>query len=208
MNKILIEAQYIGTCSYWNLLLKADKIILDAEEHFEKRSYRNRAHILGANGVLRLSIPLERGKHQHSKMKDVKISYNERWHDLHWQSFTSAYRRSPFFEYYEDNFKKFYAQKYESLLDYNFQLIQTISKILKTELPIIFADKYYTKTEIDAIDYRSFILPNQSPLIIAEQYTQVFSDRFSFEPDLCVLDALFNLGNRTKDYLMGLPLKS
>lgn len=208
MNKILIEAQYIGTCSYWNLLLKADKIILDAEEHFEKRSYRNRAHILGANGVLRLSIPLERGKHQHSKMKDVKISYNERWHDLHWQSFTSAYRRSPFFEYYEDNFKKFYVQKYESLLDYNFQLIQTISKILKTELPIIFADKYYTKNEIDAIDYRSFILPNQSPLIIAEQYTQVFSDRFSFEPDLCVLDALFNLGNRTKDYLMGLPLKS
>ena len=81
MNKILIEAQYIGTCSYWNLLLKADKIILDAEEHFEKRSYRNRAHILGANGVLRLSIPLARGTHQHSKMKDVKISYNERWHD-------------------------------------------------------------------------------------------------------------------------------
>ncbi len=208
MNKILIEAQYIGTCSYWNLLLKSDKIILDAEEHFEKRSYRNRAHILGANGVLRLSIPLERGKHQHSKMKDVKISYNERWYDLHWQSFTSAYRRSPFFEYYEDNFKRFYTQKYESLLDYNFQLIQTISKILKTELPIIFADKYYTKNEIDAIDCRSFILPNQSPLIISEHYTQVFSDRFSFEPDLCMLDALFNLGNRTKDYLMGLPLKS
>ena len=102
MNSILIESQYIGACSYWNILLKSSAITIDKEEHYTKRSYRNRAHILGANGLLRLSIPLERGKQQHSKMKDVRISYNERWQDLHWQSFTSAYRRSPFFEYYED----------------------------------------------------------------------------------------------------------
>lgn len=208
MNKILIEAQYFGSCSYWNLLLNASEILLDREEHFVKRSYRNRAHILGANGVLRLSIPLERGKNQHSKMKDVKISYNERWQDLHWQSFTAAYRRSPFFEYYEDQFKKMYEQKYESLLDFNFQLIQLISKILKMELPITFTDKYYAKEEIDAIDYRSLILPNQSPLIFPEKYTQVFNDRFPFVADLCVLDALFNLGNATKTYLMSLQLKS
>ena len=58
MNAILIESQYIGSCSYWNLLLKAETIVIDQHEHFVKRSYRNRAHILGANGLLRLSIPL------------------------------------------------------------------------------------------------------------------------------------------------------
>jgi hypothetical protein len=208
MNSILIESQYIGACSYWNILLKSSAITIDKEEHYTKRSYRNRAHILGANGLLRLSIPLERGKQQHSKMKDVRISYNERWQDLHWQSFTSAYRRSPFFEYYEDYFRKFYEGKYEFLLEYNTQFIQTIAKILKVELPISFSEQYFTKDTFEGDDYRNIILPNK---VFAnkdiETYLQVFNDRFPFEKDLCVLDALFNLGNGTKQYLESITFK-
>ena len=84
MRNILIESQYIGSCSYWKLLLDADTVVIDKHEHYVKRSYRNRAHILGANGLLRLSIPLESGKHQHAAMHDVRISYNQAWQNLHW----------------------------------------------------------------------------------------------------------------------------
>ena len=75
------------------------------------------------------------------------ISYNERWQDLHWQSFISAYRRSPFFEYYEEEFRKLYTTKFEFLVDFNFQMMQLIAKILKkTELSVTFADKYYPES--------------------------------------------------------------
>lgn len=206
MNAVLIESQYIGSCSYWNLLLNSNEIYIDQHEHYVRRSYRNRAHILGANGLLRLSIPLEHGKSQHAAMKDVHISYNERWQDLHWHSFTSAYRRSPFFEYYEDYFRKFYEDKFELLSDYNFQLMQTIATILNVELPVQFTNKYYTKDTFSGTDLRSHFSPNKQTALDFVSYPQVFNDRFPFEKDLCVLDVLFNVGTRSKEYLLNIKL--
>ncbi len=201
MNTILIESQYTGSCSYWNMLLKARYIVIDNHEHYVRRSYRNRAHILGANGLLRLSVPLEHGKSQHAAMKDVRISYNENWQNLHWHSFTSAYRRSPFFEFYEDHFRKFYEDKFELLIDYNLQFMQTIAVILKTELAVSFSEKYYKKDEFYGTDYRGFIMPGKINTTDFTSYPQVFNDRFPFEKDLCVLDLLFNVGTRSKEYL-------
>ncbi len=200
MNQILIEAQYIGSCSYWANLLKVDRIYLDSHEHYAKRSYRNRAHILGANGLLRLSIPLASGKHQHSAMKDVRITYNEPWQKLHWQSFTSAYRRSPFFEFYEDAFASFYRDQFQFLFEYNIALMKVIAKILRTELPIVITDVYSAVPPEGIRDLRNLIIPGRvyTPL---PPYTQVFSDRFDFINDLSVLDVLFNLGNNSKNYL-------
>jgi hypothetical protein len=205
MNQILVEAQYIGSCSFWAHLLQADKIYLDGHEHYVKRSYRNRAHILGANGLLRLSIPLVSGKHQHSAMKDVRISYNEPWQKLHWQSFTSAYRRSPFFEFYEDQFTPFYTEQYEYLLTYNVAFMKAISKILKIELPIDFTEAYAAVPSGSVKDLRNSIKPGALTKDLSP-YTQVFSDRFEFSNDLCVLDALFNLGNSTKEYLTSIKV--
>lgn len=208
MNTILIESQYIGSCSYWHLLLNATSIVIDQHEHYVRRSYRNRAHILGANGLLRLSIPLEHGKSQHSAMKDVRISTGAQWQNLHWHSFTSCYRRSPFFEFYEDNFKQFYEDKPERLVDFNLEFLKTISRILKTDLSISLSEKYYTKEEFSGTDYRSFLMPTTEKLVDMKSYPQVFSDRFPFEKDLSVLDLLFNVGPRSKEYILEMKIKS
>ena len=201
MQPILIESQYAGNCSYWNLLLKSKEIYIDTHEHYLRRSYRNRTHILGANGLLRLSIPLESGKSQHSAMKDVRISYNERWQELHWHSLKSCYSRSPYFDYYEDHLKKFYEQKFELLIDFNFQFMQTIATILKVDLSVKFTEKYFSKDEFFGTDYRSFIMPNKKSAIDFSSYPQVFSDRFPFEADLSILDVLFNKGTTSVEYL-------
>lgn len=207
MSAILIESQYIGSCTYWHCLLQATSIVIDQEEHYVRRSFRNRAHILGANGLLRLSIPLERGKHQHSKMKDVKISYQENWQALHWHSITSCYRRSPYFEYYEDYFKPFYTEKQELLLDYNLSFMQTIASLLKIKLPISKSDKYYTSADFIGIDARSYFLPTKNITIDFPTYPQVFNDRFPFVKDLSLLDVLFNVGPNTSNYISSLPFK-
>ena len=206
MQPILIESHYAGNCSYWNLLLKSKEIYIDSHEHYVRRSYRNRTHILGANGLLRLSIPLESGKSQHAAMKDVRISYNERWQELHWHSMVSAYSRSPYFDYYEDHLKKFYEQKFELLIDFNFQFMQTIASILKVDLSVKFTEKYFSKDEFFGTDYRSFILPNKKSEINFSSYPQVFNDRFPFEADLSILDVLFNKGTTSVEYLSKLSV--
>lgn len=207
MNSILIESQYIGSCSYWKLLLDAENIVIDRNEHYVKRSYRNRAHILGANGLLRLSVPLESGKHQHAAMGAVRISYNGNWQNLHWHSFTSCYRRSPFFEFYEDRFRKFYEERFELLIEYNTALIKTIAAILNTEINIGFTENYLRKEDFEGIDCRSFILPGKECVADFPMYTQVFNDRFDFVKDLSVLDLLFNTGTRCKEYLEKIEIK-
>jgi hypothetical protein len=201
MDQVLIESQYIGNCSYWSALLSAEKIQLDMHEHFAKRSYRNRAHILGANGLLRLTIPLQSGKHQHSAMKDVRISYNENWQKLHWQSLTSAYRRSPFFEFYEDELKCFYEEREEFLLEFNCKLMRAIASILKINLTIEFTEKYNKEAGEEITDIRSRFMPGKHSKRNFASYPQVFSDRFNFIEDLSVFDLLFNMGSRSADYL-------
>ena len=37
--------------------------------------------------------------------KDVQIDHSQKWKKNHWKSLESAYRSSPYFEYYEDDFK-------------------------------------------------------------------------------------------------------
>ena len=139
-------------------------------------------------------------------MKDVRISYNERWQELHWHSMVSAYSRSPYFDYYEDHLKKFYEQKFELLIDYNFQFMLTIASILKVDLSVKFTEKYFSKDEFFGTDYRSFILPNKKSEINFSAYPQVFSDRFPFEADLSILDVLFNKGTTSVEYLSKLSV--
>ncbi|MBC8045560.1 MAG: WbqC family protein, partial [Fimbriimonadaceae bacterium] len=130
-NALLIEMQYLPAIASIMLIKQYDRIYIDVKEHYVKGTYRNRCHILGPNGLQRLSIPLLKGKHQHSSMDKVIISYAYNWQKDHWQSLCSAYRRSPYFEYYEDLFYPFYHQQFEKLIDFNYGLLKCIFKIFK-----------------------------------------------------------------------------
>ena len=87
------------------------------------------------------------------------------------------------------------------LTDYNFEWTKVIASILKIELPVSFSEKYSNAEEAKDIDCRNRFIPNKKSGIEFPSYPQVFSDRFEFIEDLCVLDVLFNLGNQSKEYL-------
>jgi len=115
---VLVPSLYLGPISYYKILANSDLVIREEWEHYIKQTYRNRCTILGANGKLDLGIPIQHtGKR--SLMKEVKIANDERWQRLHWRTIETAYRSSPYFEYYEDDFSSFYIDEYNSLLDFN-----------------------------------------------------------------------------------------
>ena len=107
--------------------------IIEINDNYQKQSYRNRCIIAGANGPLPLSIPIEKPKSTKSLMKDIRIAEHGNWRHLHWNAITSAYNSTPFFQYYEDDFRPFYEKKITFLHDFNEQLRTLICRLTGIE---------------------------------------------------------------------------
>jgi hypothetical protein len=204
MNLALLPSTYLGPVQYFQKLKNYSNCLIEHHEHFAKQTYRSRCDIYSPNGRLTLSIPIvHRNKRQ--AMKDVKISYEYNWQLLHWRSLESSYRRSPFFEYFEDDFHPFYHdKKNEFLVDFNEEMQQMVLKLLKLKSNYSFTNEYHKHVE-NADDFRSIISPKE--LITADTsyeskpYFQVFETRHGFIENLSIVDLLFNQGSRANDYL-------
>ncbi|MEQ9187367.1 MAG: WbqC family protein [Cryomorphaceae bacterium] len=190
----LFPIVYAGNLSYYRSLIQNDEVVFEAHEHFPKQTYRNRMEVLGPNGLQKLVIPTVKTGSRRT-MNTVNISYSENWQKDHWKSLEAAYRRSPYFEFYEDNFQPFYIEKIESLMEFNLSLHQTICSLLSIEVDHRMTSNYEQKV---AVDLRHFSFQEAFPPV---PYLQVFSDRHPFTPNLSILDALFNLGPQTLSLL-------
>jgi len=192
---------YLPPVEYF-VKLQAHKpgILIEHEEHFPKQTYRNRAHIYSPDGVLSLVVPVVKGSKQHTKIKDVKISYDFNWQRLHWQSLQACYRRSAYFEYYEDDLAPFYEKNFPFLFDYNEQLLQFILKAIKLKLEFSYTGRY--EAEFDGLtDLRNAFNAKKEPDFTQKTYIQVFEDRNGFKKNLSIADLLFNQGPHSANYL-------
>ncbi|HLU80901.1 MAG TPA: WbqC family protein, partial [Flavobacteriaceae bacterium] len=140
----LFPCFYLAPIAAVSEMLSADgdEILIEKFEHFPKQTYRNRASIYSPNGKLDLIIPVRKGAKVHTVMKDVRISYESDWQRLHWMSLQTSYRRSAYFEFYEDDFAPFYEKKYEFLFDFNTDLTSMLLRLLKIRKALTFTTSY------------------------------------------------------------------
>jgi hypothetical protein len=194
--RVVLNSVYLGNIQYYTALKNADEVIIEVCDHYEKQSYRNRCEIYGANGLLKLIIPLER-KGKRVPLHDVKIDNEQRWRHEHWRSLASAYRSSPYFEYYEDHFEPFFKKEFASLSEFNQALQEKILTLLQIETPVTFSTEYQKEYE-GFVDLREKIHPRNKPTgqIPSEGYTQVFEDKCGFISNLSIVDLMFNEGPR------------
>lgn len=165
-------------------------------------SFRNRCMVAGSNGVVHLSVPLEKGRGQKELMKDVRISHSANWQLQHWRTIESCYSRSPFFEFYRDAVWGLLEKKETFLLDMNMRILEWIKSTLKFPGKLVLTDEYHKSYPPDAIDLRNTMLPKNYQLSgTGMRYTQVFEDRIGFVPNLCILDLLFCCGPNAKTIL-------
>ena len=134
-----------------------------------------------------------------STIADVLISDHGNWRHLHWQALQSAYGESPFFEYYEDDLRPFFAEnKWERLLDYNDAICAKMCELLDIQPMLIAA------TNQTPADFRAVINPKH-PLPDADfqpkAYYQVYQQKHGFLPNLRILDLLFNMGPESVFFL-------
>lgn len=195
----LFCSAYFAPISYYSRFLTAQEPMIELWENFQKQSYRTRCQIYGASGKQTLNVPIKH-KGMRQLTKDTQIAYDESWQKNHLKTLETAYRTSPYFEYYEDIFSPVFTQKYDTVLDLNMAAHNVICKILGSEKTFDLTTEYFNEP-VDTIDLRESFQVKNPVENNFEEYIQVF-DTAGFIPDLSILDLIFNFGPKAKDYLL------
>jgi WbqC-like protein family len=197
-SSVLLSITYIGPAQYFTKFILYDEIWLETQENYTRQTYRNRCIICGANGKLSLTVPvITSGKHK-TLIKDVRIDNTKNWQKLHWKSIESAYRSSPFYEFFIDDFQPFFSTRFEFLFDMNMEILMKIFHILEINPKISLTERFLFPGKTGVADLRDSIHPKKSyrsdksfkPL----EYKQVFSERHGFLANLSIIDLIFNTG--------------
>ncbi len=188
---MLLPIAYLPSTAWCAAFWNAEKVTLEACEHYQKGSLRNRAYIAGPNGVQLLSIPLLKGKHQQTPIREVRIANHEPWQRQHWRSIKTAYGNAPYFEHYADGLEGFYSKEHEFLFDFNLALME-----------FVLVEKLGWKGELGL---SASFDPSPGPSPFGEGpglgYAQVFQEKHGFLPNLSILDLLLCCGKRSVEIL-------
>ena len=196
---VILPVTYLPQVAYFKAIIAGDYMI-DTAEHYIKRSERNRAYIMTANGVMALTVNIKRANRPCTPMSEVEIDYSKRWQHQHWEAIRSAYKSSPYFDYYADMLEEFYLTEYKLLVEYNLAFIRLILRLLQQPIELKISDTYITAAPTD-IDLR--IKGSALPEASFEPYVQVFADRNPFVENLSILDLLLCEGPNALGYLLG-----
>ena len=195
--------------------LSPSVVYIEACENYQKQSYRNRCRFYAADGVQSLSFPVvhEEGTYKHPVSR-IKIDYSTPWVQQHKRAIVSAYRTSAYFEYYQDEFFAILDSRHERLLDLNMALMRFFIEKTGICVDLRMTQDYSSEgfvsaedgTVIKCEDLREVIHPKRPDTIMKDldlekSYFQVFSGKYGFQPDLSVMDLLFNEGPDSILYL-------
>ncbi len=197
---ILIHPTYLPNIITFVTIAKAKEVTFEMGDNFQKQTYRNRSYIYAANGKLQLSIPVVYSQKNRQKYEDVKIANDYKWQDLHWKSFESAYRTSPFFEFYADELKPLFIESFENILDFNLKCFEVVCDCLQLDVKLNKTVEY-VKEPVALKDYRHLVQAKREPMYELDDYIQVFSEKHGFIDNLSILDLLFNEGTNALSYL-------
>lgn len=198
MNQIILSSAYLAPVEYYAKLFAYDKVYVECFDSYMKQTYRNRCVIASAGGPQALTIPTEKGEGAKCLMKDIRISDHGNWRHVHWNAFVAAYKHSPFFDYYADEFHRFYEKRYDFLYDFNMELCHWMCEQIDLQPVMIPTDDYVAVPE-GMDDYRERIHPKKvyteaDPDFSLVPYYQVFDAKQGFQPNLSIADLLFNMG--------------
>jgi hypothetical protein len=210
--KALLSSTYFGPVQWYQKLARAEEVYIEQFDAYQKQTYRNRCLIATANGVQALTVPVEHDDtnsqlSESSSPISIRISDHGNWRHQRWQALTSAYGDSPFFQYYVDDLRPFFTERWELLSDFNEAIRVKMCELLDIQPHVLFTQQYQREEVVKNngfIDYREAIRPKHAlpdETFLSRRYYQVYEQRHGFLPNLSILDLLCNMGPESIFYL-------
>ena len=214
MKEVLLSTTYFGPIQWYQKLYRAEEVFIERCESFQKQTYRNRCLIATTNGLQALTIPVVRDQSNRlsdtnqdqepiSLIHSIRISDHGNWRHLHWNALKSAYGESPFFDYYQDDIRPFFEQRWDYLFDFNEAIREKMCELLDIQPKVSYTEEF-ASTVNNITDFRSSINPKHpepDPDFTPKRYYQVYEQKHGFLPNLSILDLLFNMGPESIFYL-------
>ena len=199
---IRIELHYLPSLAWFTAVLPFDTVWLEAAEHYQKQSYRNRCYVRSANGVERLTIPVQEGTHK-QPIREVRIDTRQAWQDHHWRSLSAAYKKAPFFEYYESYFRQAYAKNWKYLFDVNTEMLTICLNLLNWKKEVSLTERFDRQVDNEIADGRFKLKGRPGDQIdsLYRPYPYLQNFGSDFAPNLSIIDLLFCQGPAAGDVL-------
>lgn len=197
--EVLLSTTFFGPIQWYQKLYRAEHVVIEQWESFQKQTYRNRCLIATTQGIQALTVPVVRG--ETSLMKDIRISDHGNWRHLHWNALQSAYGESPFFEYYQDDIQPFFTQRWDYLFDFNEAIRQKMCELIDISPQVSLTGLFQPKADHDFREAINPKHPAPDADFESRPYYQVYQQKHGFLPNLSILDLLMNTGPESILYL-------
>lgn len=225
MKVAMVQSNYIPWRGYFDLIDDVDVFIFYDDVQYTHKSWRNRNRIKTAAGLMWLSVAVNHGSD--TLIEKAMIDYTGRWVDKHIRSLSVAYARAPFFHQYADEFFAILRSRPRTISELNIATSTWVMRVLGIETQIrrssefgIAGDKFTRPLHIlKAMGATQYVSgPAAKPYTDAEKfraagihleyktyeykpYPQLHG---AFEPNVTILDMLFNCGRASRHYLKSL----
>ncbi len=186
-------------------MVRSENVVFEVCDNYQKQTLRNRMYITHAQGTLALFVPIKHNKSRgRQKTKAVQSESAFGWASNHWKSIQTAYRTAPFFEFYEDDLADLFNSESVFLQQHNLKIIARIMELIGKDFSYTETKTY--EMDFSGNDWRQYAERKRNRPSNFPEYIQVFQSYHDFIPNCSVLDALFNLGPQTLQYLEDIPL--
>lgn len=182
------------TTAYWppiacfSVFKGTGEWVLEQHENYQKQTFRNRCSICGANGPQWLIIPVIRKHGMKTPIREVMLDMSKDWQRIHRLAIESAYRSSPYYEFYREEILPFYRlEEPLSLFEYNTAILKWCLETLDCNIKVTFTDSYIS-------GYRDHDYRKTGPVYEPVPYYQVFARKHAFIPGQSILDLIMNEG--------------
>lgn len=210
----VLTTAYFPPVEYFFAIASSGKVLIEANENWQKQSYRSRCHIYSAAGPEVLSVPIVRAGGEKIPVRDARIDYGEPWLQHHERAMTAAYNNSAFFEYYIDELFAILDRREPFLFDLNMRLLESLLHMAGIRADISLTEEWLP--DYAEGDFRERIQPKwRGESLLSEHradrpYFQVFGAAdtsqkgpgpASFIPNLSILDLLCAEGPESISFL-------
>ena len=185
--RLVLPPRYLGSVDYYAAIVAAGGGVTATGWRFDKRrKATHRCVIADTRGLLTLTVPIVKPVSlTGARWNDIIVSDHNHWWNLHITAMRSAYGRTPFYEFYEDDFMAIINTSADGrrLTDLDLELDALLRRLMGIgEYPV---------TEHDGIETAAPADEREAAVV---KYYQIRSAELGFLPHLSAVDLLFNMG--------------